>query len=79
MYDMIKTAKRHIKDIVIAGGVFVPLIDYIHRILQNHPGGVNVLNLPHSQQLILLALVMAPLLILRLVYAPAFCRRNRNN
>lgn len=74
---MIKMIKRHIKDIIIAGGVFVPLVDYVHRLLQDHPGGVNVLDLPYHQQFTLLALVMVPLLILRLVYAAAFCpRRN---
>ena len=75
---MLRSVRKNIKDVIIAGGVFVPLFDYIYHLLQNHPSGINVLSLPPSQQMILLALTMVPLLILRLVYAPAFCRRNRN-
>jgi hypothetical protein len=76
---MIEMVKKHIKDIIIAGGVFVPLIDYVRHIMLASPQGLNVLDLPHNQQLILLALILAPLLILRIIYPSAFCHRGRKH
>ena len=76
---MINAAKKHCKDIIIAAGVFVPLFDYMHHILQTYPHGVNVLFLPRSDQLILLALIIVPLLVLKLIYSPTLCRRKMNS
>jgi hypothetical protein len=59
-----------VRDIIIAIGVFVPLINYIHHLLQSYAGSVNVFYLPHSEQLTLLALTLVPLIVLRLVYPP---------
>ncbi len=59
-----------VRDVVIAVGVFVPLIDFVYHLLQTHAGGVNVLHLPASDLLILLTLTLAPLALLRWVYAP---------
>jgi hypothetical protein len=77
-----------LRDIIIAVGIFVPLINYIYQLLQTYAGGVNVLYLSHSEQLTLLALILVPLAVLRLVYAPicrvqssaaATVRPNKNN
>jgi hypothetical protein len=73
MADRIKL----LRDVFISVGVFVPLINYIHQLLQTHAGSVNVFYLPHSAQLTLLALTLVPLLVLRLVYAPA-CRMQQS-
>jgi hypothetical protein len=66
MADSIKL----LRDVFISIGVFVPLIDHIHGLLQTYAGSVNVFILPHSEQLTLLALTLVPLLVLRLVYSP---------
>jgi hypothetical protein len=76
---MTEELKERIKAIIIAGGVFVPLLDYIHHILLAHPGGIDILNLPHNQQFILLALILVPLLVLRIVFVPALRRSNRDS
>lgn len=76
-----------LRDIIIAVGVFVPLINYIQHLLHSYAGGVNVFYLPHDEQLTLLALTLVPLVVLRLVYAPncrvqgspAAARPNKNN
>jgi hypothetical protein len=65
-----------LRDIVIAIGVFVPLMGYINQLLQTHGGSVNVFYLPHGEQLTLLALILVPLLVLRLVYAPCWFRQS---
>jgi hypothetical protein len=78
---------RLLRDIIIAIGVFVPLINYIHHLLQSYAGSVNVFFLPHNEQLTLLALTLVPLAVLRLVYPPncrvqpstAAAQPNKNN
>ena len=65
-----------VRDIAIAIGIFVPLINYIYHLLQTYAGGVNVFYLSHGEQLTLLALTLVPLVVLRLVYGPN-CRVQR--
>jgi hypothetical protein len=67
-----------LRDIMIAIGVFVPLINYIHHLLQTYAGSVNVFYLPHGEQLTLLALTLVPLVVLRLVFPP-HCRVQSSN
>ncbi|KPJ91104.1 MAG: hypothetical protein AMJ53_12335 [Gammaproteobacteria bacterium SG8_11] len=74
--DSRKRSRALFRDIVIAIGIFVPLINYLHYLLQTYAGSVNVFYLQHSEQLTLLALTLVPLIVLRLVYAPA-CRVQR--
>jgi len=61
---------KFLRDIVISIGVFVPLMNYVYHLLQSHPRGVNLLHLPMGDVLALLVLTLAPLALLRLVYAP---------
>ncbi|WP_455212741.1 hypothetical protein [Kaarinaea lacus] len=76
-----------VRDVIIAVGVFVPLMNYMQHLLQSYAGSVNVFYLPHNEQLTLLALTLVPLVVLRLVYTPhcraqttpATARPNKNN
>ena len=74
-----------LRDVFIAIGVFVPLLDYVHHLLQTYASPVNVFLLPSGEQFMLLALTMVPLVVLRLVFAPqcrvrpAVTSSNKNN
>lgn len=72
---MVEGIRRHLKDIIIAAGVFVPLLDYLNQLLDSYGGSVNVLDLTGDEQFFLLALIVVPLLVLRLVYAPLSCSK----
>lgn len=66
-----------LRDIIIAIGVFVPLLIYVYRLLQSYAGSVNIFYLPLGEQLTLMALTLVPLLVLRLVYAPPQCWKHK--
>lgn len=74
-----------LRDVFIAIGVFVPLLDYVHQLLQTYAGPVNVFLLPSGEQFMLLALTLVPLVVLRLVFTPhchvrpAVTSSNKNN
>ncbi|WP_455204782.1 hypothetical protein [Kaarinaea lacus] len=53
--------------VVIVSGVFIPLMVYVAHLVQVYGAGTNVLTIAFTEQVSLVALVVVPLLILRLL------------